>query len=92
MDQTPPESGKNPRPVAHAREGESVKVQYLLTNVYPHKTLKDVVVRFYVARIEKVGQKPLPDLEVEGVRVLETVFDMDFRPGDTPVRGRPCRR
>lgn len=81
VDQTPPESGKNPRPVAHAKAGEAVKVQYVLTNVYPHKTLPDVVVRFYVGRIEKVGQKPLPDLDGEGVRVLETAFDMDFRPG-----------
>ncbi|HEU5117460.1 MAG TPA: hypothetical protein VFT74_12520 [Isosphaeraceae bacterium] len=81
VDQTPPEFGKNPRPVAHARAGESVRVKYLLTNVYPHKTLPDVVVHFYVARIHQPGEKPLPDLEAEGVRVLETAFDMDFRPG-----------
>jgi hypothetical protein len=80
VDQTPPASGKNPRPVARCRAGEAVQVEYLLTNVYPHKTLEDVVVHFYVARIDAVGQKNLPDLSGDGV-VLETAFDMDFRPG-----------
>jgi hypothetical protein len=80
MDQTPPASGKNPRPVLKARAGETVKVQWFFTNVYPHKTLEDVVVHFYVARQEKVGQKELPELTEESV-VLESAFDMDFKPG-----------
>jgi hypothetical protein len=79
VDQTPPDSGKNPRPVLHARLGEPIKIQCVLTNVYPHKTLENVVVHFYVARQEKVGQKSLPDLS--GDVVLETAFDMDFKPG-----------
>src|SRR4051812_32255407 len=72
VDQTPPESGKNPRPVLTARAGAPIKVQWILTNVYPHKTLEDVVVHFYIAPQGKVGQKDLPDLR--GDVVLETAF------------------
>ena len=79
VDQTPPASGKNPRRVLKAKVGEPIKVQYMLTNVYPHKTLENVVVHFFVARQEKVGQKELPDLQ--GDVVTETAFEMDFKPG-----------
>jgi hypothetical protein len=79
VDQTPPESGKNPRPVVHARAGQAVRIQWILTNVYPNKTLDDVVVHFFIARQEKVGQKELPTLGDDVV--LETAFDMDFQPG-----------
>lgn len=81
MDQTPPPSGKNPRPVLKAKPGEPIKSQCIFTNVYPHKTLENVVIHFYVARIDKVGQKELPKLDAPDTLVLETVFDMDFRPG-----------
>lgn len=81
VDQTPPDSGKNPRPVVRARAGEPVKVQYLLTNVYPHKTLENVVVHFYIARQGKPGQKELPSLADEKNVVLESAFEMDFKPG-----------
>lgn len=81
MDQTPPASGKNPRPVLKAKAGEKIKVQWVLTNVYPNKTLTDVVVHFYVARQEKPGQKELPDLRQEAGLVMETAFEMDFKPG-----------
>lgn len=79
VDQTPPEWGKNPRPVLKVRPKEAVKVQFLLTNVYPHKTLENVVVHFFVVREEKAGQKAIPDLK--GEVVLETAFDMDLKPG-----------
>ena len=81
VDQTPPASGKNPRPIVHAHVGDSIRVEYQLTNVYPNKTLSDVVVNFYVARVEAVGQKTLPDLSSDDALVLESALDMDFRPG-----------
>jgi hypothetical protein len=65
--------------VLTAKVGERIRIQYLLTNVYPHKTLENVVVHFFIARQEKVGQKELPDLK--GDVVIETAFDMDFKPG-----------
>lgn len=79
VDQTPLASGKNPRPVMKVRAGEPVKVQFMLTNVYPHKTLENVVVHFFIARQEKIGQKDLPDLN--GDVVLESAFEMDLKPG-----------
>ena len=79
VDQTPPEWGKNPRPVINARVNEPIRIHYQLTNVYPHKTLENVVVHFFIARQGKVGQKELPDLK--GDVVIESAFDMDFKPG-----------
>lgn len=79
VDQTPPASGKNPRPVLKVKAGDALKVKWVFTNVYPHKTLEHVVMHFYVAKIDKVGQKDLPALD-DDVE-LETAFDMDFKPG-----------
>jgi len=79
VDQTPPDSGKIPRPVLRARVGETIKIQWTLTNIYPHKTLEDVLVHSFVARQEKVGQKTLPSLS--GDVELETAYRMDFKPG-----------
>ena len=81
VDQTPPASGKIPRPVIKAKAGETIKVQWIFTNIYPHKTLEDVVVHFYVAREGKAGQKDLPDLSNADDVVLETAYEMDFKPG-----------
>jgi hypothetical protein len=79
VDQTPPEWGKNPRPILKAKVNEPLRIQFLIINVYPHKTLENVVVHFYIARQKHVGQKELPDLK--GDVVIETAFDMDFKPG-----------
>lgn len=79
VDQTPPDSGKNPRPVLKVKAGDTIKIQWTLTNIYPHKTLPDVTVHSFVAKQEKVGQKELPSLE--GDVELETAYRMDFKPG-----------
>jgi hypothetical protein len=81
VDQTPPDWGKNPRPVVKAKAGEPIKIQYMLTNVYPHKTLENVVVHFYVAKQSKTGQKETPNLNDEKNVVIESAFEMDFKPG-----------
>lgn len=79
VDQTPPAAGKNPRPVLKVKAGEPVKVQWMLTNVYPHKTLENVVVHFFIARESKVGAREVPDLNADVV--VESAFEMDFKPG-----------
>jgi hypothetical protein len=79
VDQTPPEYGKNPRPILKVKAGDPIKVMWTLENIYPHKTLENVVVHFFVARQDKVGQKPLPKLDDDVVH--ESAFDMDFKPG-----------
>lgn len=81
VDQTPPDSGKNPRPVLTVKAGDKIRINWLFTNVYPHKTLENVVVHFYIAREDKKGQKELPNLAVADNVVLESAFDMDFKPG-----------
>jgi hypothetical protein len=81
MDQTPPDWGKNPRPVVKARVGASIKIQWMFINVYPHKTLENIVVHFFIARESKAGQKELPELTGDNEVVLESAFDMDFKPG-----------
>jgi len=79
VDQTPPAWGKNPRPVLKARIHEPIRVNFLLTNVYPHKKLENVVVHFYIAAEKKAGQHDIPDLNHDVV--TETAFEMDFKPG-----------
>ncbi len=81
VDQTPPEWGKNPRPVLKLKAGETLRIQCIYTNVYPHKTLENMVVHLYVARIKRVGQRALPDLSDLDNVVLETAFDLDLKPG-----------
>ncbi|HZW32182.1 MAG TPA: hypothetical protein VFF52_15835 [Isosphaeraceae bacterium] len=79
VDQTPPEWGKNPRPVLKARTNESIRIQVMFTNVYPHKTLENVVVHFFIVREGKAGQKEIPELKDDVVQ--ESAFDLDFKPG-----------
>jgi hypothetical protein len=79
VDQTPPDSGKNPRPVLRVKAGSTIKIQWTLTNLYPHKSLEDVLVHSFVARQSKIGQKELPSLD--GDVELETAYRMDFKPG-----------
>lgn len=80
MDQTPPQSGKNPRPVVKAKAGDPIKIHYMFTNTYPNKTINDVVVHFYIVRIDAAGDKEIPTLEGDRL-VLETAHDLDMRPG-----------
>jgi hypothetical protein len=79
VDQTPPAWGKNPRAVLKAKVNEPIRINFLLTNVYPHKTLENVVVHFFVASERKAGQHELPDLKDDVF--TETAFEMDFKPG-----------
>jgi hypothetical protein len=76
-DQEPPKGGVNPRPVFVAKAGEPLVLQFFLTNTYPHGDIKDVTVRYYVVREEKVGQKDLPPLAEP---VVEGQFTMNFKP------------
>lgn len=79
VDQTPGESGKNPRPVLKVQAGEPLKIDWSFTNVYPHKTLEDALLYFYVAPIAKVGLKELPDLSNQKA-LIESAFELDLKP------------
>ena len=62
-DEEPPAGGVNPRPVFKTKIDEPLLLQFIITNVYPHGELKDVTIRYFLVRQDKVGQKKLPDLE-----------------------------
>ncbi len=79
VDQTPPVWGKNPRPVVRAKANETIKIQWMFTNVYPNKTLENVVIHFFIVRQEKIGAKAEPDLS--GDVVQESALELDFKPG-----------
>ncbi|HVS37055.1 MAG TPA: hypothetical protein VMS17_15955 [Gemmataceae bacterium] len=77
-DTEPPAGGFNERPVAKVQAGEPLVLQFVLTNKYPHGVLKDVTVRYYVVREDKLGQKSLPDLSK--ATVTEGKFTQNFKP------------
>ena len=77
-DEEPPAGGVKARPQFRAKPGEPLQVQFFFTNTYPHDVLKDVRIRYFVARIDKVGQKTLPDLE-KGT-VVQGQFQTNFKP------------
>jgi hypothetical protein len=77
-DEEPPAGGINPRPVFKAKCNDALVMQFILTNAYPHGELKDVTVRYFVARIDKVGQKKLPDLQ-KGT-ITEGRFNLNLKP------------
>jgi len=77
-DREPPAGGYNDRPVAKVKAGEPLELAFFLTNTYPHGVIKDVTVRYYVVREEKIGQKAVPDLK-KGT-LTEGQFTMNFKP------------
>jgi hypothetical protein len=77
-DEEPPAGGINPRAVFKVKSGDPLVMQFILTNAYPHGELKDVTVRYFVARIDKVGQKKLPDLQ-RGT-ITEGRFNLNLKP------------
>lgn len=79
MDTTPPIGGVNPRPVVHAKIGESIKVTWRMKNIFPHGSLKKATVHFFVARENQIGQKQVPDPAGQG-GVVDNSFQMDFAP------------
>ena len=89
-DTTPPIGGVNPRPVAKAKVGDRIDIEWLMRSVYPHGTLKNVGVHFFVAREGAVGQKTPPDLksmpDVKSGKWLDSRLVMDFLP-DHAARG-----
>jgi hypothetical protein len=77
-DTSPPEGGVNPRQVVTARAGQEIKVEWSMRSAFPHGDMKNVVVHFYVAPEEAVGQKKLPPPSAE--HLVDTAFRMDFHP------------
>jgi hypothetical protein len=77
-DQEPPAGGYNPRPLFHARAGQPLALQFILTSTYPHGEKKNVTVRYYVVREAKAGQKTVPDPRAA---VPRGRFVLNLKPG-----------
>jgi hypothetical protein len=76
-DQSPPIGGLNRRPVLRARVGDTITIQFVMTNVYAHGAARDAGVRFYLVREREIGQKSVPPLENLAV---EGSFTFNLRP------------
>ena len=77
-DHEPPEGGVNPRPRLALTAGEPLVLNFQLTNIYPHGLVKDVTVRYFVVRVDKLGAKELPALGDQAV--LQGAVTMNFKP------------
>ena len=66
------------RPQLKAKAGETLVLQFILTNTYPHGEKKDVRIRYFVVREAKAKQKAVPDLR-EGV-VIQGRFTLNYKP------------
>jgi hypothetical protein len=77
-DQSPPEAGVNPRPVLKAHAGDPITVQFTMTNVFPHRTVKDAEIHYYLVKENEIGQKSVPDTS-RGV-ATEGTFNLDLKP------------
>lgn len=86
-DTDPPAQGVNPRPLCHARRGEDLTFQFILSSNFPHGTKDHVGVRYCVAPEKQAGDKSPP--EPGRPAVIEGSFVMDFKPdGRVGVRQR----
>lgn len=79
VDTTPPIGGVNPRPVLRVKAGDPVKISWQLKSNFPHGTMKNVTIHFFVVHEKEVGQKPVPD-PAGPAGVLDNRFTMDFSP------------
>jgi hypothetical protein len=77
-DQEPPPGGVKARPLLSVKAKDPLVLQFFLVNTYPHGVHKNVTVRYFVARVDKVGQKTVPDLGTKAV--ARGQFQMNFKP------------
>lgn len=77
-DTDPPPQGSNPRPICHAKRGEELTLQFFFSSDFPHATIKNVRVCYYVVPIKEAGKQAMP--QPRKSRLLEGTFDMDFKP------------
>lgn len=77
-DAEPPQGGLEPRPLLKVKAHDPLVAQFFFVNTYPHGVNKDVTVRYFVVRQEKIRQKKVPSLS-QGT-VLEGAFHMNFKP------------
>ncbi|MFO0964095.1 MAG: hypothetical protein U0793_00725 [Gemmataceae bacterium] len=77
-DQEPPPGGVRKREALKVKANEPLTLQFVYINTYPHGVTKDVTIRWFVVRQEKLGQKLVPELK-SGV-VVQGHFNLNFKP------------
>ena len=77
-DQEPPQGGLVARPLLKVKAKEPLVLQFFFTNTYPHGINKDVTVRYFLVREDKIKQKQVPDI-AQGC-VLQGEFRLNFKP------------
>ena len=78
-DQEPPLGGVQPRPLLKVRAKDALVLQFFLDNTYPHGVHKNVIVRYYVVRVDTVRQKTVPD-DLARKAIVRGQFQMNFKP------------
>jgi hypothetical protein len=77
-DTAPPEGGLNERRWVAARAGEDIELEWRMESEFPHGTMKNVIIRLYVAPEATIGQKEVPAASVP--RVVDNSFTADYLP------------
>jgi hypothetical protein len=78
-DTEPPQGGLNETPVFKMKAGEPASLQFIFVNVYPHREVPGVTVRYYVTPIHEPGQKETPSPD-DGHAVMRGQMTMPFKP------------
>lgn len=80
-DEEPPVGGQNPRPKLVTHAGDPLVLQFFLTNKYPHATVKNVSVRYFVLRTGDLSLKTVPNLKRHAEDVVtQGKVTMNFKP------------
>ena len=71
------QQGMKPRPVCHAKAGDELILQFFCASNFPHDSIKNVTIRYFVVAQDKVAQDAVPARENS---IMQGHFIMDFKP------------
>lgn len=74
--------GFKPRPVVHVKANEELTLQFFVTSNFPHDTIHDVRIVYYVVPEPKAAQQAIPSRELA---IVDGKFVMDFKPNTGKV-------
>lgn len=75
-----PPTGSKPRTILSVGADATIKVKWLVRHTELDATAKDVLVHFFVVKIDKPDQQEVPKLTKNVI--VESALNMDFRPKD----------
>ena len=91
-DEEPPGGGTKNPPVLKVQVNKPLALQFILTNIYPHRVIEHVTIRYYVVRVANLGRKAPPSFGkspgpgepalplLEAGVVTKGEFVMNFKP------------